>query len=210
MLFQKTPLLLLLLVSLLLVSSSPANAQLCISAAQDDETCIQTVGDDADHCAWCSLSGFGFCVSYTQAETFEQSIPGVDCDRFAGDDDAAPIPADDDGNIAPTGNIFSQDQDPFDPACLNAYLQDPTQAGCEAAADKDGNPCEWCSLPARGGVGDVCLTKRTIALWLVNHIKIGMTPSAAIYPAYSTVCAALVGRMVASRRGYVQEVVRRL
>jgi hypothetical protein len=85
MLFQKTSLL------LLLSLASAVNSQFtCTISAQDDATCITTVGDDDDHCAWCSLSGFGFCVSETQAETFEQSIPGVDCDRYSGDDDAAP------------------------------------------------------------------------------------------------------------------------
>jgi hypothetical protein len=240
MLFQKTSLLLLLS----LVSS--ANSQFtCTMAAQDDATCIASLGDDNDHCAWCSLSGFGFCVSETQAETFEQSIPGVDCDRYAGDDDApapadddaavvdddaAPV-ADDDGNIAPTddtmpddywtclqakdeascqtdagctwcmtkvgfglcmagpsadsaansdwftcatetsGNItptHEEDQDPYDPACITAYLQDPTQAGCEAAVDEDGNACEWCNL---AGMADVCLTAEQAA----DGAQLGLT-----------------------------------
>jgi hypothetical protein len=240
MLLQKTPLLLLLWMAIIATTVPLVNSQFActLSAPPDENACIKSVGDDQDHCAWCSLSGFGFCVSETQAETFEQSIPGVECDRYSGDDDddAAVVDddaavadddaaanddatEDDDGGIAPTDDAIPSDfwtclqakdetscgkdagctwcmakagfglcmagptadsaansdwftcavatesagtmttqeeeQDPYDPACITAYLQDPTQAGCEAAADEDGNPCEWCNL---AGMADVCLT----------------------------------------------------
>jgi hypothetical protein len=212
--------------------------------SQDEGSCIKSVGDDDDHCAWCSLSGFGFCMSETQAETFEQSLPGVECDRYAGadddagvvdddagvvDDDAAPAP-DGDDTIVPTDDATpsdywtclqskdeaacgtdagctwcmtkagfglcmagpsadsasdsdwftcasdtsgaitpaEKDLDPYDPACITAYLQDPTQAGCEAAVDEDGNACEWCNL---AGMADVCLTAEQAA----DGAQLGLT-----------------------------------
>jgi hypothetical protein len=221
----------------------------CTLTAQDETSCIQTVGDDNDHCSWCSLAGFGFCVSEEQAETFEQSLPGVECDRYTSDDDGGPDEGDDaaatddddatddDTAPAPTDDAIPDDfwtcllakdeascgqvqdnvssdgdgctwcmnkagfglcmtgpaadsaahsdwftcnssasttttttlvatpqdqpqvqdqQDPYDAACLTVFLQDQTQGACEAATDSDGNACEWCNL---AGMADVCLTQ---------------------------------------------------
>jgi hypothetical protein len=45
-------------------------------------------------------------------------------------------------------------QDPYDPSCALAYLQDPTEISCLQALDSDGNPCEYCTLQ---GMLNMCL-----------------------------------------------------
>jgi hypothetical protein len=132
MLFQKT-----FLLFLVLLVSSVDSQFACTMAAQDDDACVAAVGEDEDHCAWCSLSGFGFCVSETQAETLEQSVPSVDCDRYSGDDDAAPDPAGDDA--AATDDGISPPTDDAVPDDFWTCLQAKDEASC----GKDAG-CTWC------------------------------------------------------------------
>jgi hypothetical protein len=138
MLFQKTSLLLLML----LVSSVDSQFACTMAAPADEGECVKTMDDtEEDHCAWCSLAGFDFCVSETQAETLEQSIPGVECDRYSGDDDAATdddAAATDDG-IAPTDDAIPDDYW----TCLQA--KDVASCGKDAG-------CTWCVSKAGFGL----------------------------------------------------------
>ena len=67
----------------------------CTLSAGDENACLATTADDNKHCVWCAVTSFGFCVSEKQAESMEANIPGVQCDRYSADDDAAPAPNDD-------------------------------------------------------------------------------------------------------------------
>jgi hypothetical protein len=203
-----------------------ANAQFaCTFAAGDEPSCIAATADAGAHCVWCQVTSFGFCVTETQAEGMEQSLPGVECERYQGDDDDAAPQTDDDSvapttddNVVPTDDAIPDDfwkclkakteeacsgdcvwcdtkggfglcmtgpaaenaeesdwftckqksqdalvrhdttplQDPYDSSCVLAYLEDPTQEGCTSAMDEDGNACEWCDL---AGVTNLCLNE---------------------------------------------------
>ena len=238
------------LATLLLLSSSTTvtRAQFsCTLTNKDETTCLDAKDDGGSgYCVWCNLSGFGFCVAEDQAESMEENLPGIQCDRHSGadddatpatDDDAtpttddeAPTPSDDSipddfwtclqkktsdkcvaadctwctsnqygfgvcmtgptaesaaesdfftctNSSTTTSSVDGEEKeeleqavtsalrgtasglsaskatllaqpfvaDPSDLSCLQAFLQDPTEDGCEAAVDADGAPCEFCS-----------------------------------------------------------------
>lgn len=219
---------------LLLLVSSVAKAQFTctFSGAQDESGCVSTT-DGANHCVWCELSSFGFCVSEEQAEAMEQKLPGVECDRYSdndddetpddNDDDKAPDENDDDATpsddsipddywtclqkktakectdgctwcdtkagfgVCMTGpsaewaaesdwfNCQTKDttttntmlratkylENPYDSSCINAFLLDQTEEACVAATDETGTPCEWCTI---AGMATVCLTAEQAAM----------------------------------------------
>ena len=220
----------------------------CTLGNQDESSCLNSKDESSESCVWCNVSGFGFCVTEEQAESLEQNLPGIQCDRAPSsdddntkpstDDDApatnddTPPPKDDD-NLSPTddslpdnfwtclqkktsekcveadctwctskkygyglcmtgptaeaaadSDFFTcspspsppssspqrEDEglwaslshtllrgapepkaatpallDPTDPLCLQSFLNDPTEEGCEATVDRDGNPCAFCS-----------------------------------------------------------------
>jgi hypothetical protein len=100
---------------------------------QSEEACVSTVNEDDAACEYCSMQGsINVCLTPEQAEMAEQL--GLDC---ASDDAVDDL------------------QDPYDPSCMLAYLQDQSMEACVAAADADGNSCEFCSL--QGSI-NLCLT----------------------------------------------------
>jgi hypothetical protein len=147
LLLPKTSLLLLSLS--LIVSSHVVESQYaCSLAAPADEKACITAFDDAgneDHCAWCSLSSFGFCVSETQAAKFEQSIPGIECDRYSGDDDDVVV-VDDDAAVADDDDAVVVDDDDAAPG---PGVDDDT-----AANDDDGVPDDDAIIPSDDTVPD--------------------------------------------------------
>jgi hypothetical protein len=88
-------------------------------------------------CTWCKAkAGFGLCMTGPSAES------AADSDWF-------------DCAAAEEEVVAEEAEDPYDSACVMAYLQDPTKEGCKAAIDQDGNACEWCDL---SGMTNLCLT----------------------------------------------------
>lgn len=241
---------LLLAVSAFSPPSRFASAQFtCTLSATDEDSCLDAKDDDGEHCVWCSLSSFGFCLNEAAAEAAEQSLPGVSCDRHkkpdadddepapSGDDDSVPPSGDDDvkptddslpddywkclkkkdsatcdaeadcvwceskigwgvcmsgpsADSAAESDFFTCDSKvvptqppspptpppvaagvggyvssffgggeggggPYDSSCIQAYLKDQTQDACVATTDADGSACKWCSL---AGMTNMCLT----------------------------------------------------
>lgn len=198
-----------------LVLLNAVNAQFtCTFSATDEPSCLSHKDDDGSYCVWCALSQFSFCVDEKQAESMENSVPGVECERNdkpSSDDDQAP---DDDG-VAPSDDSVPDNYwkcllqktaddchqadctwcktkagfgvcmtgpsaeaagesdwfdcaatteieqhsilaDPYDPTCALSFLQNPTEDGCKAATDSDGNACEFCDLQ---GMANLCLSE---------------------------------------------------
>lgn len=112
----------------------PDNYWKCLQQ-KDAATCA-----DVEDCTWCTTkAGFGLCMTGPTAEA------AADSDWFQCQPEDAPLLAAED--------VVS---DPYDTACALAYLQDPTEEGCKAAVDADGNPCEWCDLQ---GMTNLCLNE---------------------------------------------------
>ena len=89
---------------------------------QSEASCKAAVDSDGNPCEYCTLQGaMNFCLNEEQAQMGEQL--GIECDSSA-----------------------EEAQDPYDPSCAIAYLQDQSEASCKAAVDSDGNPCEYCTL----------------------------------------------------------------
>ena len=131
---------------LVLAMGTMAQAQFtCTMGAQDEDSCINSKGDDGKHCAWCSVAGFGACVSEDQAETFEQNIPGTQCDRYSGGDDDATtddaVPTTDD-KVSPTDDSLPDD--------YWTCLRKKDTKSCTSAG------CSWCDSK-QFGFG-VCMT----------------------------------------------------
>lgn len=197
----------------------PVAAQFtCTRNGSDETTCLATMGDDNQHCAWCTLSGFSFCLSEQAAEAMEQTLH-AQCDHYGGSDDDSNTDdaAKSDDNVTPTDDsvpdnfwtclqqkdqsscdglgcswctaetagfslcmagpaaeqaalskFFSCDKteeeekeamskiaDPYDTSCVVAFLNDQTEEGCTSAVDQDEHACLWCSM---AGMTNLCLT----------------------------------------------------
>jgi hypothetical protein len=108
----------------------------CLVAYLQDSTqdsCLTATDADGNACEYCTLQGaLDLCLNAEQAEMGAQL--GITCN------DMEPVP--------------SQLQDPYDPSCAMAYLQNPTEEGCHTAVDADGNGCEYCQLQ---GALNLCL-----------------------------------------------------
>lgn len=127
---------------LLALSSSGAQFTCTFTGSTDKDGCVGATDGD-DHCVWCgfSSSSFGMCVSENQAESLEQKVPGVSCDRYGGDDDAKP-PESDDKVVPPS----TDDKIPDD---FWTCLQKKNAKECTK------EDCTWCDT--KGGFG-VCMT----------------------------------------------------
>jgi hypothetical protein len=117
-----------------------------------------------DGCTWCNTKGgFGLCLTGPTADSASQS-DWFDC------------------GATPKENMFLEQgdedymlqelKDPYDTACLLAYLQEPTEEGCHAAVDGAGDACEFCNL---NGALQVCLNQEQAAMGL----QFGLTCEAA-------------------------------
>ena len=135
----------------LLATTSTTNAQFsCTLTATDESSCLGTTADDGSHCVWCAVSSFGFCVSEAQAESMEDNIPGITCDRRSTDDDDDATTTDD--HVPPAADD-DQAPSPNDDAIPDNYwlcLKKKDQAAC---VKEEG--CTWCD--AKAGFG-LCLT----------------------------------------------------
>ena len=100
--------------------------------------CLQMKTQDACTCTWCvsKKAGFGLCLGGPAAESAAQS------DFFTCQEKQE--------------FMETADKDPYDPNCLEAYLQDPSVQGCQQSIDEEGNQCEFCTGP--GGL-QLCLTQ---------------------------------------------------
>jgi hypothetical protein len=115
----------------------PYDPTCAIAFLQDPtkEGCVAAVDQDNAPCEFCSLPGVAdLCLTAEQAAMGQQL--GITCDAAV----ALKKPVQD---------------DPYDPSCLLAYLQDASKDACLAAVDEDNLPCEFCSLQ---GSLDLCLT----------------------------------------------------
>jgi len=125
---------------------SVTNAQFtCTLTNTEEDSCLQAVGDDQDHCVWCTLAGFGFCLGEQQAEQMEQTLPNIQCDRYSGTDDAAPKP-DDDATPTP----------PSDDSIPDDFWTCLQKANAKACLEAD---CTWCDSN-KFGFG-LCMTGPT-------------------------------------------------
>lgn len=109
----------------------------CIMAYMQDPTqegCASAMDSEGNSCEYCSVAGMGnVCLTQEQADM--GSSFGVSCEE------ELPSPV----SLLRGKSKTSAIQDPFDTACLMAFMQDPTASGCAAAVDSDGNACEFCS-----------------------------------------------------------------
>lgn len=146
--FRRIPLLGIALVCALL---SATNAQFtCTLTNTDEDSCLQAVGDDNDHCVWCTLAGFGFCLGEQQAEQMEQNLPNIQCDRYSpSTDDAAPK----DDDAAPNTDDTTPPSDDSLPDDFWTCLQKADSKACLAA------DCTWCDSN-KFGFG-LCMTGPT-------------------------------------------------
>eukprot|EP00977_Amphora_coffeiformis_P023661 scaffold13902_cov173-Amphora_coffeaeformis.AAC.2 len=134
---------------LLLATTSTSQAQFtCTLTANDEGSCLGTKADDGNHCVWCAVSSFGFCVSETQAESMESNIPGVQCDRYSGDDDDN-ASTDDDATPDGTDDDAPSPNDDALPPDYWKCLENKDAADCLGAG------CTWCDSKAGFGL---CLT----------------------------------------------------
>jgi hypothetical protein len=119
----------------------------CLLAFLQDSSkdgCVAAVDEDGTPCEFCSLQGaFDVCLTSEQAAMGEQL--GITCDSSS------------------FGIIEAKvvNDDPYDPSCLLAYLQDQSKDACVAAVDEDNNPCEFCDLQ---GAFAMCLTAEQAAM----------------------------------------------
>lgn len=134
---------------LLLAASTTTQAQFsCTLTAQDESGCLGTTADDGKHCVWCAVSSFGFCVSEAQAESMEQNIPGVNCDRYSDNDDDA---ATDDDKAPPPNDDAAPN--PNDDSLPDNYWLCLKKKDSESCAKEEG--CTWCDSKAGFGL---CMT----------------------------------------------------
>jgi DNA-binding XRE family transcriptional regulator len=91
--------------------------------------CKAATDSDGNACEFCDLQGMGnLCLNAEQAEMAQQI--GVTCDS----------------SIASIKDEGKAIENPFDPACGLAFLQNPTEKACRTSTDSDGNTCAFCNL----------------------------------------------------------------
>ena len=119
----------------------------CLLAFLQDPTkdgCTATVDEDGAPCEFCSLPGVtDLCLTNEQAAMGEQL--GMTCDAAA----------------EGWSNTNRMEDDPYDPSCLLAFVQDPSKDACVAAMDQDNHNCEFCNLQ---GAFAMCLTSEQAAM----------------------------------------------
>lgn len=105
----------------------------CLMAYLMDPTesgCKAAKDEDGGPCEFCSFQdSINLCLTQEQAEMGEQIGLTCDTDKMTVDD-------------------------PLDPSCTLAYMQDQSEETCKNAVDADGNACEYCTLQ---GAVNLCL-----------------------------------------------------
>jgi len=109
------------------------------SGGNDESACESADDTDGYGCEWCSLSnGYNFCLTSEQASIAE--VAGGVCKN--GSNTEAGV-----GAVSLNEKKEDDVQDPADTACLLAGLSGGNdKSACVAAADSDGNACEFCSI----------------------------------------------------------------
>jgi hypothetical protein len=126
----------------------------------DPQDCFSARDASGRSCSYCRVLGgrYSVCLTSDQSQ-WVQSVVGesgdalLDCSDSHGDGNsntADAVPHDQQVKDKDKDN----NMDPYDPSCMVAYLQNPTEEGCDAAADSEGNRCEYCTISGF----HVCLT----------------------------------------------------
>jgi hypothetical protein len=142
------------------VLSDPYDPSCALAYLQDqsEESCRNAVDADGNACEYCTLQGsMNFCLNDEQAAMAEQF--GMECDGE---------------------NEETRVQDPYDPSCALAYLQDQSEEACKSAVDSDGIPCEYCTL--QGSV-NLCLNEEQAQMGEALGIECDSTQVANAAPA---------------------------
>ena len=102
--------------------------------------CLSTTDMDGNTCEWCNLAGQAdLCLTSEQADM--GAAFGLACSNSYDDDD------EEEAAFAAAGAAAARVvDDPYDPSCALAFLQDQTKEACLAAVDQDGKACEYCTL----------------------------------------------------------------
>lgn len=121
----------------------------CLLAYLEDssqQACVAAVDADGNNCEFCTLQGaLDLCLTAEQAEMGEQAV-GMTCEEQS---------------LEVASVVADAEEDPYDPSCLLAYLEDSSEEACVTAVDADGNACEFCTLQ---GALDLCLTEEQAAM----------------------------------------------
>ena len=136
----------------LLASDDPYDTSCVMSYLQDptQDGCVATQDQDGKSCLWCSLAGLAnVCLSQEQADM--ASSLGVTCETTTTSSsitNPSKIILLRGGSASFTTNDKQEQEeaDPYDTSCLMAYLTDPTEDGCKAAVDEDGEACKFCTF----------------------------------------------------------------
>lgn len=104
----------------------------CLMAYLQDPTaegCTSALDADGQACEFCTFQdSIDLCLTEEQGQYLEQLGAECDSDSVALDEEE------------------EEAQDPYDPSCAIAFMQDQSEETCKAAVDSDGNPCEYCTL----------------------------------------------------------------
>lgn len=131
-------------------------------AGGDAESCTEAVDQDGQPCEYCGLAGVAnVCLTSSQAEMAEPL--GLTCEDKAV-------------------------EDPYDPSCFLAYMQEQTEESCTSAVDSEGGACEYCSL---SGALVLCLTEEQAEVGQGLGIECDgqATTELAVQDIYDTSCA---------------------
>jgi hypothetical protein len=151
----------------------------CVMAFLQDPTeegCTAAADPSGDACLWCTLPGMGnVCLSTEQADMGSQL--GITCEAVP---QAAVVKT-------TTKQLRGSVQDPYDPSCIMAFLQDPSEEGCTAAMDAEGGACEYCSFQ---GSMNICLTEEQAEMGEQMGIECGSAAAVAdVADPYDPSCA---------------------
>lgn len=134
------------------IVEDPLDASCVMAYLQDSspQGCINASDNDGNACEYCSVAGGLANVCLTEEQVDMGATMGVECSETPHEE---PVQVNTWSWLR--GSTEIKFQDPLDPACLMAFLQDPSEEGCEAADDSDGNQCEFCSFQGT----DLCLNE---------------------------------------------------
>jgi hypothetical protein len=111
----------------------------CVASFQDHpiaDACMTTIDTTGKPCKWCTMMNIAtLCLSSEQVNN-GRSL-GLSCEV----DDEYYTQQRQDASLHDTTI-----QNPYDPSCLLAYLEDSSESTCTSTVDADGNACEYCTL----------------------------------------------------------------
>lgn len=143
----------------------PYDTSCALAFLQDptEDGCTTAKDQDGAACEWCDLAGMtNLCLTPEQAEA--GAALGITCDT----------------------TLQAKNEDPYDPSCLMAFLQDPTEDACTAAVDADGESCEFCNF---AGSMDLCLTQEQAEMGQAVGLECGSDKMQPKEDPYDVSCA---------------------